>query len=224
MPTFDVCYRALDKAGESFIEQRREDGHGSEESNPTHVTNVTTDTILGEVSTNPTENTLLGRLKDIHEAVDGLEISVDNIDVNTDELETKIDELKQINIDFNADFINESNEIQNILNSVITTEDAASVDGQKGVPVMAVSNEDQSDLVNADGDETRLATDKKGNLYSSIVNLPTEYPLPTSQVSALTPQTDALTDAELRASPVAVDTGLTQPTTPIVTGKLTILE
>lgn len=38
----------------------------------------------------------------------------------------------------------------------------------------------------------------------SITNLPSEYPLPAAQVSTLTPQTDGLTDAELRAAPVAV--------------------
>ena len=43
---------------------------------------------------------------------------------------------------------------------------------------------------------------------------PAEYPLPAAQITALTPQTDALTNAELRASPVSVATGLTQPTTP----------
>lgn len=38
--------------------------------------------------------------------------------------------------------------------------------------------------------------------------------LDAATLAALTPQTDALTDAELRASAVDVDTGLTQPTTP----------
>lgn len=39
----------------------------------------------------------------------------------------------------------------------------------------------------------------------TVDNLPTEYPLPTSQVSTLTPQTNALTDAQLRATPLDVD-------------------
>lgn len=51
-----------------------------------------------------------------------------------------------------------------------------------------------------------------GNVVVS--NFPSEYPLPAAQVSTLAPQTDALTDAELRASAIDVDTGLTQPTTP----------
>lgn len=45
-------------------------------------------------------------------------------------------------------------------------------------------------------------------------SFPAEYPLPAAQVSTLTPQTNALTDDELRATPVPVSTGLTQPTTP----------
>lgn len=45
-------------------------------------------------------------------------------------------------------------------------------------------------------------------------SFPAEYPLPAAQVTTLTPQTDGLTDAELRASAVNVNTGLTQPTTP----------
>lgn len=36
----------------------------------------------------------------------------------------------------------------------------------------------------------------------AVVNFPAEYPLPVGQVTALTPQGDALTDAELRATPV----------------------
>ena len=48
----------------------------------------------------------------------------------------------------------------------------------------------------------------------NVGNQPTDYPLPSGQVSALIPQTDGLTDAQLRAGDVGVDTGLTQPTTP----------
>lgn len=44
-----------------------------------------------------------------------------------------------------------------------------------------------------------------------------DFPLPAAQVSTLTPQTNALTDAQLRATPVPVSTGLVQPTTPIDT-------
>lgn len=48
----------------------------------------------------------------------------------------------------------------------------------------------------------------------SVDNLPSEYPLPAAQIITLTPQTDALTDTQLRASPVVVDTNIIQPTTP----------
>lgn len=37
-----------------------------------------------------------------------------------------------------------------------------------------------------------------------VGNFPTEYPLPAGQVTTLTPQTDSLTDAQLRAAPVSV--------------------
>jgi hypothetical protein len=37
MSLFDVVFRALNKAGNDFVEVRREDGHGSTSANPTHV-------------------------------------------------------------------------------------------------------------------------------------------------------------------------------------------
>lgn len=49
--------------------------------------------------------------------------------------------------------------------AVIVTEDEPSVDAQKGVAMMEVANEAQADLVSADGDETRGASDKKGTRY-----------------------------------------------------------
>jgi len=39
----------------------------------------------------------------------------------------------------------------------------------------------------------------------AITNLPAEYPLPAGQVATLTPQTDTLTDGQLRADPVDVE-------------------
>lgn len=41
-----------------------------------------TQALIGEVSVTPTANTLLDRLKQIYEAVDGLELSLDNIDID----------------------------------------------------------------------------------------------------------------------------------------------
>lgn len=38
MALFDVVNRLLNKAGDAFVEPRREDGHGSSAVNPTHVT------------------------------------------------------------------------------------------------------------------------------------------------------------------------------------------
>lgn len=62
----------------------------------------------------------------------------------------------------------------------------------------------------------------------SVSNFPSEYALPAAQLTTLTPQTDSLTDAELRASNVGVDvseagitpksaTATTSGTTTIVT-------
>lgn len=49
----------------------------------------------------------------------------------------------------------------------------------------------------------------------TVDNQPTEFPLPASQVTTLTPQTDALTDAELRATPLDVNLDTTNYTTRI---------
>lgn len=49
---------------------------------------------IGEVQVTPTPNTVLGRLKDIYEAVDNLEVSVGDIEVNTDEIEAKLEDVK----------------------------------------------------------------------------------------------------------------------------------
>lgn len=59
-------------------------------------------------------------------------------------------------------------------------------------------------LVDADGVE--ISESNPLAVAGEISNLPTEYPLPDAQVGVLTPQTDALTDAELRATPVPVST------------------
>lgn len=53
-------------------------------------------------------------------------------------------------------------------------------------------------------------TDRTGRVLGqvAITNWPADYPLPAGQVTTLTPQKDALTDTQLRATPVTVDTGL----------------
>jgi len=51
----------------------------------------------------------------------------------------------------------------------------------------------------------------------TVDNFPAEYPLSASQVTTLTPQTDALTDAELRANPLDVNIETTNYTTRIET-------
>ena len=68
-----------------------------------------------------------------------------------------------------------------------------------------------------------------GGGNTTVDNFPTEYPLPNSQITALTPQTNALTNTELRASPIAISTPaykllLDDTSTPNVTyvGKATI--
>lgn len=52
------------------------------------------------------------------------------------------------------------------------------------------------------------------HVTAAIEAFPAIYPLPAAQVAALTPQTNGLTDQELRAAAIPVNTGLTQPTTP----------
>ena len=48
-----------------------------------------------------------------------------------------------------------------------------------------------------------------------VTNFPDEYPLPEAQLNTLTPQTDALTDDELRANPLDVNLATTNYTTRI---------
>lgn len=43
-----------------------------------------------------------------------------------------------------------------------------------------------------------------GAIDVAVSNFPANYPLPAAQVTTLTPQTDALTDAEIRATPLPV--------------------
>lgn len=55
---------------------------------------------------------------------------------------------------------------------VTVTEDEASVDGQKGIAVMAVRNDTDAPLTDADGDESRIAVDEAGKVKtkSTIVD------------------------------------------------------
>lgn len=49
-----------------------------------------TNTLIGEVSATPTANTVMDRLKNIYEAVDGLELTLGNIDIDMDDVEVLI--------------------------------------------------------------------------------------------------------------------------------------
>lgn len=123
MSLMTIVFRMLNKAGNAFIEPRREDGHGSAENNRSFV-----DTGLQQ-PTRPTDT----------QSVAG-----------------------------------------------VVSLDAASIAALQQV-------------------------------VAAIANFPASYPLPGSQVTALTPQTDALTNQQLRATAVPVSTGLNQPTTPLDT-------
>jgi len=79
--------------------------------------------------------------------------------------------------------------------------------GGGGIQSRLIRNKDAIAVVNPDG--TPIASGGGGGGNVNVTNFPTDYPLPSAQISALTPQTDALTDNELRATPVDVDTGLT---------------
>ncbi len=62
-------------------------------------------------------------------------------------------------------------------------------------------------------DTSQLATKAQqlpDNHDVNVSNQPSDYPLPAAQVTALLPQTNALTRAQLDAAPVAVNTGLAQ--------------
>lgn len=71
----------------------------------------------------------------------------------------------------------------------------------------------------ATGQWTSLLTNASGHLSTRVENQPAEYPLPASQVSSLTPQTNALTDSQLRATPVAVS-GTVTATGPLTDAQL----
>lgn len=55
---------------------------------------------------------------------------------------------------------------------------------------------------------TAIKTAVENVLTVTVDDFPSEYPLPSAQVTTLTPQTDGLTDAELRAAPVPVSPGI----------------
>lgn len=108
------------------------------------------------------EGTLLDLLACCGDVVSGI-ADLDALLVSTNAaLQSIDDELVLINGEL-GDQTTELEGINQKLSDVTTTEDATSVDAQKGIPAMAVANEAQTDLVSDDGNETRLATDKKGN-------------------------------------------------------------
>lgn len=74
MAFLDVVFRALNKAGDAFVELRREDGHGSTAVAPTHVQDAQIVDVL----------TVLNK---IDQNTDTLEISAESINLNTDTLE-----------------------------------------------------------------------------------------------------------------------------------------
>lgn len=57
-------------------------------------------------------------------------------------------------------------------------------------------------VVNPDG--TNISGGGGGGGDVTVDNFPDDYPLPSDQITTLTPQTDALTDSQLRAAPVEV--------------------
>lgn len=147
MSLFSVVQRLLDKAGTSFIEPRREDGHGSSALTPTFVdTGLTTQT----------------------DALTDAELRASPVPVATG-----------------------------------LTQPTTPADTQ---PVSVAA------LPLPTGAAT-AANQLPDNHQVQVSNLPTAYQLPADQLLALLPQTDALTNAQLRAAPVVVDTGHTQPMT-----------
>lgn len=151
MAFLDVVFRVLDKAGVSFIEPRREDGHGSNSASPSHVLLP-----ASQVQTN---------------ALTDAQLRATAVAVDTGLIQPT------------------------------TPADTQPVSAA-ALPLPAGA--------------ATAAKQLPDNHQVTVSNLPAEYPLPAAQVAALTPQADALTDAQLRATPVTVTTE--RPTQGAITG------
>lgn len=212
MSLMSVVFRILNKAGTDFIEPRSETGHGSAANKPTHTQAVLNGAQFQELKNSLSSLVIEGFALAENQLPDGHNVAVSNLST-----------------------------IENILLEVTTPLDTQPVSADtlplptgaatadKQLPdnhQVVVSNQIQqptrpTDTQPISVDELPLpagaATEAKqlpDNHQVQVSNLPTDYPLPASQVSALTPQTNALTRNELDAAPVVVDTGLIQPTTP----------
>lgn len=136
---------------------------------------------VGEVQENPTQYTVLARLKAIKDCLDTASGGTSNADLlaaiqsfeaafNDEDFATETTLLNVLQCCQNVDSdTSQLVTLQAATNAAIaaltTTEDEPSADGQKGIPAMEVANEAQADLVDNDGDETRGASDKKGTRY-----------------------------------------------------------
>jgi chromatin segregation and condensation protein Rec8/ScpA/Scc1 (kleisin family) len=84
--------------------------------------------------------------------------------------------------------------------------------GRSSVQNALIRNGNSIAVVNPDG--TPISAGGGGGDVT-VDNFPTEYPLPDEQITELTPQTDGLTDDELRASPLEVTSAVTNYATRI---------
>lgn len=107
MALLDVVFRLLNKAGDDFIEARREDGHGSSVANPTHVTLDGSQQVVvqGEVEVKNTVGAelavtdvqlvdVIALLNKIDQNTDTLELSADSIALNADQIQLNTDEVE----------------------------------------------------------------------------------------------------------------------------------
>jgi len=84
--------------------------------------------------------------------------------------------------------------------------------GGSSFPKAALRNNNSIAVVNPDG--TPIVGGGGGGGDVAVTNFPDDYALPDAQVATLTPQTDALTDDQLRATPVPISGTVTANVTP----------
>lgn len=91
-----------------------------------------TQSLIGEVSPTPTANTILGRLRDVHLAVDGLEASLASIDDNTDQVETLITATNQAIADLQAANNTSGDDVVSAVNDFETSFNARDIRQESG--------------------------------------------------------------------------------------------
>lgn len=160
----------------------------------------------------------------IVDAIDNIEVTVDPAGLATEEeQEVQTDILEQIRDNQLPDGHNVT--VDNLPSeyplpaaqvSTLTPQTNALTDAQlRATPIDVNASFDTTGLATESEQETQTALleDIKANQLPdghnvTVDNQPTEFPLPSAQISTLTPQTDGLTDAQLRAAPIDVNASI----------------